>query len=715
MEKGRRGREEAVERLYHKPMNSTMLERMQVLEQADERVQGLPQPLQLGRGLCYVADTVTQPVEAWDILLGRIPEVVPDEQQEAYIDAWEKKYAGDLLRPVWLEDRGHTTFAWDRLLEKGLGGLRDEVEAFKKEREAVGADETLLAFLQGKLLSLDAYITYIRRYAQTAEQAGLSHQAEICRQIATRPPQTFEEGLQLLLLVGQFFSIYCLFVAALSYGRIDQLLLPLYLADLNSGRLTKETAGLLIADFHNKYNLILGRGEHQMGSPDSITGWVRNPFYDNPQYIVLGGYIREGEYRESPLTRVFLEQCDPRLKNMVYIFRRTSQDDPGLWRMVCDKLRHNASVLVYNDETMIPAMIDAGIEPQDAVAYSLHACNALDITGKYIFMRETIGNMAQRVIDEIMREGAAPTSIDEIYDAVLAGYRKDLGVIFDGLRDLLRQDVPPTLLTTAECFMYDTARSTRAMRYGGIRYPLVYIQLLHIATAADILTALDDLVYTRHVCTFDEMRRALEDNFEGHEALHRECLRAPKYGDDDALSNRHAVRLMNAFIDAARDASRRDGVQDIYYLNLTATNMWDIAKGTLYPASPDGRRKGEHFSENLSPTPGVTSGVVTRLLSAVSKLPFNRINSGGFNLRVRTDWVAGEEGLERLAALLKAYFDMGGMQVQISMANTDELRAAQKDPDRYRDLLVRITGYSAVFVDMNRYAQEHIIRRDELR
>lgn len=713
-EKSRRARGEAIEQLYHKPLNSTMFERLQVLEQADKQVQGLPQPLQLGEGLLYVAATVSLPVKEWDILIGRIPEVVPDEEQEAYIGAWGSRYPQG-NRPGWLADGGHTTFAWEHLLHKGLGGLRDEVAAFKEEREAADADETVLVFLQGKLLIFDAYATYIRRYAQAAERAGLPHQAEVCRRVSAQPPQTFEEALQLLLLVGQFFSVYCLTVAALSYGRIDELLLPLYLADVESGRLTPETAGLLIADFNNKYNLILGRGEHQMGTAESVTGWLRNPFFDNPQYILLGGYIHEGEYRENPLTRLFLEQCDPQLKNMVHIFRRTAQDDPELWRLVCDKLRQNASVLVYNDETEIPAMKSAGITAGDAVNYSIHACNWPDVAGNYAAIRGIDADMVGRILKEVLREDARPDSIDDLYRAVTQGYRRDLRALFDDLRDFLGQDVPPTLLTTAECFMNDTARRTRAMMHGGIRYPLVYIQLLHIATAADMMTALDDLVFTRRVCTLPEMRRALEDNFEGHEALRRECLRAPKYGDDDALSRRHAVRLMNAFLDIAQEESRRGGVQDIYYLHMTISDMWYVGKGAVLPASPDGRRKGEPLSENLSPMPGVTSGEVTTLLRAVSRLPFDRIHAGAFNLRVRSDWVTGEEGLDRLTALLKTYFDMGGMQVQVSLANTDELRAAQQDPERYRDLLVRITGYSAVFVDMSRNAQEQIIRRDELR
>lgn len=157
-----------------------------------------------------------------------------------------------------------------------------------------------------------------------------------------------------------------------------------------------------------------------------------------------------------------------------------------------------------------------------------------------------------------------------------------------------------------------------------------------------------------------------------------------------------------------------DAARDFRLFNVTITDMRHIYEGSLLPATPDGRRKAAPLSENLSPTRGTAVEGLTALIRSVTKLPFDRVHAGAFNLRVRKDWVKGEAGLDRLQQLLDAYFLEGGMQVQLSVADTEELRRAQIDPDQYRDLMVRITGYSAVFVDMSKDAQEEIIRRDEM-
>ena len=127
----------------------------------------------------------------------------------------------------------------------------------------------------------------------------------------------------------------------------------------------------------------------------------------------------------------------------------------------------------------------------------------------------------------------------------------------------------------------------------------------------------------------------------------------------------------------------------------------------------DGRRKGKPLSENLGPTVGYSKGV-TSLLNSVSKLPFDRIHSGALNLRLRKNLVANDIGILRIKALIQAYFEQGGMQLQLSIADTEELKEAQNNPDDYRDLMVRITGYSAIFVDMSKGAQNEFIRREEL-
>jgi formate C-acetyltransferase len=144
------------------------------------------------------------------------------------------------------------------------------------------------------------------------------------------------------------------------------------------------------------------------------------------------------------------------------------------------------------------------------------------------------------------------------------------------------------------------------------------------------------------------------------------------------------------------------------------TDMRHIRFGREIGATPDGRRAGEPISENTSPSPGACVNGLTAMLRSVAKLPLTRIHSGALNVRLRPNWFAGEEGLTRLADVLRAYFDLGGLQVQLSLVDVETLRDAQRHPERHRDLMVRITGYSAAFVDMTPSAQDEIIRREEM-
>ncbi|MGB9594941.1 MAG: glycine radical domain-containing protein, partial [Candidatus Poribacteria bacterium] len=144
------------------------------------------------------------------------------------------------------------------------------------------------------------------------------------------------------------------------------------------------------------------------------------------------------------------------------------------------------------------------------------------------------------------------------------------------------------------------------------------------------------------------------------------------------------------------------------------TDMGHIHAGAILGATPDGRHKGKPVSDNTSPYPGSSNRGITAMFRSLSKLPFNRFNSGALNVRIQKQIVSGEEGLKHLSSLLRTYFDMGGLQVQLSVADTDELRDAQVNPEAHRDLMVRITGYSAVFIDMCPTAQDEIIRRQEM-
>jgi formate C-acetyltransferase len=264
-----------------------------------------------------------------------------------------------------------------------------------------------------------------------------------------------------------------------------------------------------------------------------------------------------------------------------------------------------------------------------------------------------------------------------------------------------------------DCFLEGPVERARSWQAGGVRYTPGVLAISGIASLADGLAALEEGVASGGV-SLEELRRALEADWEGYEGQRRLCLNAPQFGQDDARADGHAKRALALVLDEVDRASCRGSADEVMFFCCLETDMRHIHFGREIGATPDGRRAGEPISENTSPSPGAAVKGLTAMLRSVAKLPLQRIHSGALNVRLRPRWFEGEAGLTRLAGMLRTYFDLGGLQVQLSFADVETLREAQCCPERHRDLMVRITGYSAAFVDMTREAQDEIIRREEM-
>ena len=712
--------EETLELLRNKSVLSTLTERIFLLDEAWKELEDKPQPLQEGLGLRYVIERCSLPIAPYDLLLGRFVDKVPDEAEEARFQAL---VAANRLRtnPLTNVNHSHMTLDWDHVIAHGLPGYVARAQARIEKAKAEGEDEKTLIFLQGMLEVYKACVRYVERYGEAAAAAGRQDLADICAALAKGAPQTFHQGVQLMLFVLTLYYIYIGgFNSTLCYGRMDELLLPLYEGDLAAGRITREQAGYILDDFNCKCNLTLGRGEHQMADPSqggNITGWERSHVFDDPTYVMVGGYTMEG-YRENPLTSLMLERIQPRHENPVYIHRTTKHDSPELWRLICDKLRQNASLLVYNDETMLPALRSCGVSEEDAVSYTIHACNWPDVPS-HVNMSACGGWLPQMIMEALMEDGRLKRDypdMDSIYAAVADIFRANIRAEFTRLRQRYGSGRLPAsdTLSMTSCFVDGPLDAARDMRDGGVRHSDTYVLIRSVGSAADMLAALDLIVYQQKACTLEEMAAALACDFENDPRLKALCRKMPKFGQDDDRADGHGVKLMNMMLDIVDEERLGEkGEPDVWAFPVTITDMNHRVAGARLGATPDGRGAGVPISENLSPTPGYMKGV-TALMNSVAKLPFDRLCAGAFNLRMKESMVRGEAGLDQFCALARTYFDNGGMQLQVSIADTAVLREAQAHPEDYKDLMVRITGYSAVFVDMSRNAQEEFIRRDEL-
>ena len=704
---------EALFAIREKDVHSATMERLRIMWDADEFVQGLSQQLQLGEGLYYLLDHISLPVSPDDLILGRITEEIPDTEGEELLKKTGEKWGRGI--PSWMQDGGHECLDWERLVQLGLTGLEEFAQKKLDKRVIDGETGAHLDFLRGAIRVYQALRNYAHRYAMSAHEAGLHFQAENCAVLAERPPETFAEALQLIWLVGVVYCSMGAVNATLTFGRMDELLIDFYRNDLDAGRLTPEEAGAMIEDFYCKNNLLLGRGEHQMsGGTSNDTGWLRNLCYDAPQYVVLGGYMPDGSsYNE--LTKIFLDYVIPGLENPVIVFRYTSDTPDDIWQIACDKMRNNASFMVYNDENVIPAMIHSGIEKEDAITYTMHGCNWPDIPGK----ERAVGGCSLPLphhFFQALMNGDEPKSIDEVYERFTSSIRTEIDRCFEHTRQYRKKwnELAPGTLRIDDCFSDGPVKNARSWCLGGTKYSTLLGSIRFIGTATDCFTGVDELVFSSKKVSMSELRNALKDDFAGYEPLRQLCLNAPKFGQDDDRADKHAMRILNIVTTEFDRASRLGSPDGVIAIRCLTTDMGHIGEGRSLGATPDGRHAGKPVSDNTSPYPGSCTRGITAMFRSIAKLPLNYFNSGALNIRIQRKFVFGDGGLSRLMALLKTFFNIGGLQVQLSVADTAELRQAQISPEAHRDLMVRITGYSAVFVDMCKNAQDEIIRRQEM-
>lgn len=724
---------ETLKSLTEKPIKSTTYERVILLKEADDLYSDLSQPLKYGKGYYYFLQNCSLPIKDTDLLLGRVAEKVLTDEEEA---AFQSLRSENDARPKWVTDGGHRAFWWEGLVKYGLTGLRQQAIAELDRRiENGNTEDDRLDFLRGIILVYDAFIIYLCRYADAAEKEGLIEAATVCRELTIHEPQTFRQALQLLLIVQ---IIYCACVASnptLSLGRADYLLEGLYEKDISEGILTADDARLFILDYYCKHNLILGRGEHQMSiqSEESYTGWYRNLCYDSPQYLLLGGRRRDGSYLDGELTHLFIEMIQPRFKNPVIDIRYAPNMQsmcPILWRKIVDKARQSSSLLIYNEEDCISAYIKAGVAPEDAFDFHHYGCNHSTLPGME-HMAEYGDVVPLFIFLEILKkwvsEGYEPQSTDEIYSAIVEEVKLYTSRIIDRLADTCKNsmNISGSHLEMTDCFYRYSVSSASSFKSCGSKYICSNVQIESFASFVDVLTAVDELVIKRKKMTLSHLMKAVEVNFEGYSVEWALCKNVPKFGSDDSVSNNHAKALMTRFIDDVYEYAEQKLLvnqecpvstdipvipRPIIRISMESDNSHRI--GYSMGATPDGRLAGIPISQNSAPALGACTAGITARLCSVASIPFNRIAAGAQNLSIQPRVFSGDEGLTRLSAILGGYFDMGGLQLQITSVDPKHLVEAQENPDLHRDLVVRITGYSAVFVDMEKHAQDDFIRRE---
>ena len=734
--------EEAKWALIQKPLLATSAERILILNEFKSSYKELPQPLRFSKILSILLSRVSLPLENYDLIAGRCVDRELTDEEEAIFQEYIK--SPDYLSRTLFWSSGHCTYSWEMLVSEGLSGLHSRASA---QRDQAKSYEKRM-FLSAIVEIYEAIIAYVVRYANEAELRGMTELAKNLRTAATKAPDSFASALQLLWIVTMINCAYISENPTLTVGRLDQILYPLYQSDIEKGRLTREQAKNYITDYYCKHNLIMGRGEHQVGDATNSTTFQRITNFDAPQYLLLAGNDSNGVLAVNELTELFAECIVPEFKNPVIVIRYVKGMDkqsPKLWRTLCKRALESSSLMFYNDENVFSTFCRIGLDEKQARRYAHFGCNWCSPGDNSAWMLIGPGSLNYNVkltseeIKElnipymrtnspyswpedfviVMRELADQdpdkVSIEDFYERFFARMSDfiDRKLAYLSKELEVRKRNPSSVITFGDCFFEESLKNAECFS-AGAKYHFELQSFQMFGTVADCFIAVDQLVMIEKKLTLKELLAATDSNFEGHDRVLALCRNAEKYGMDTPLSNKHAKRLSHTACDMIIEKNKpyleKEG---LFLVPCMQSDTWHLKYGEGFGATPNGRLANTPYSQNARPSNGACTNGLTAMFNSMLSLPQDGLVSGALNLDVDANAYAGENGLTLFSALLAAYFNQGGLHAQVSATTADLLKKAKQSPSEHRDIRVRVTGYSGVFVDMCERLQDDIIARFE--
>jgi len=649
-------------------------------------------------------------------------------------EEWRQAYEAGIFTEF-MEQRapGHTVLD-DKIYRLGMRDFKRLIKQqiatldFYRDPEALAKREELRAMA----IAADALIAFARRHSRRARELAaaetdplrkreLEQIAAICTHVPAHPPRTLWEALQYYWFVHLGVVTEMNTWDSFNPGRLDRHLYPFYKHDIETGLLTREQARELLQAFWIKFN-------NQPAPPKVGVTALESSTYTDFCLINLGGVKEDGSDAVTELSYVLLDVIEEmRLlqpSSMVQISKKTP--DQFLERALHIVKTGFGQPSIFNTDAIVQELVRQGKSLADARNGGASGCVEAGAFGKESYILTGYFNLVKileltlnngrdprtgKVIGLRTGEAEAFSSFDELFAAYERQLRHFIDIKIKGNRIIERlyaQYLPAPFLSL---LIDDCIRKGKDYQDGGARYNSSYIQGVGLGSIADCLAALKFHVFDRHTCSMGQMCTALADNFSGHEVLRQRLLnQTPKYGNDDDYADQLAVRVFELFFDAVDGRPNTKGGH--YRINLLPTTV-HVYFGSVIGATPDGRKAGEPLSEGISPVQGADRHGPTAVLKSAAKIDHLRTGGTLLNQKFTPQLLADQQGIRALAALIRTYFAMDGHHVQFNVVTADTLRRAQKEPEKYRDLIVRVAGYSDYFVDLSTELQNEIIRRTE--
>ena len=595
--------------------------------------------------------------------------------------------------------------SYTALLECGFDRKREELRtllaAVSQENaenagnpEDIGNSENAAEYYQALIEVLDLIEAFAGRYREEAEIAGNLTVARTFSRIPAKAPETLLEALQFLRLIH--FCLWCSFNYHNTLGRFDQYMLPYYKHDTESGLLTEEEALELIEEFFLSCNK----------DSDLYTGMQQG---DNGQSMVLGGLNPDGSDSFNALSQLCLQASlelkliDPKIN------LRVSKKTPlSIYEMGTELTRQGLGFPQYaNDDVVIPALLRWGYEEKDAYNYVVAACWEFIIPGRGADIPNLNTMSYVRTITETLAELPGCSCFEEYLELVHDSIRKQTEELIGAVHDTYMEPAPLMSLMMDGC-----VSSARDISRGGY-YNNYGFHGAGLSTAVDSLAAIRKYVFEEKTIAAEDLVQMCRNNFAGQEEI-RNMLRyeAPKMGNDDDRVDELACCLLNWAAEALEGKiNDRGGI----YRAGTGSAMYYVWDSRDRMATPDGRREGEELACNYSPSLFMRSEGPVSIIKSFAKPDLVKAANGGpLTIELTDTMFRNQDSIRKVAMFVKSFMDMGGHQMQINAVNREKMLDAKKHPENYRNLIVRVWGWSGYFVELDECYQDHIIKRMEL-
>lgn len=626
---------------------------------------------------------------------------------------------------------GHTSLD-GKIYRKGMLDFKADIAAaaaaidWASDPAALDKEEELAAMD----ISCDAAITFAERHAALAREmaeteadparaAELRKIAEVCHRVPAHAPRDFWEAIQMYWFVHLGTITELNGWDAMSPGHLDQHLAPFYERGLADGSLDREKAKELLSCFWIKVNNTPAPPKVGVTAAESGT-------YNDFTNINLGGLARDGTEASSEVSYLALEVLDElQLLQPQANVQVSARTPDRLLDAACRVIRRGSGYpSLFNADEIVMAQVGMGKRIEDAREGGTSGCIETGCFGKEAYLLHGYLNVPKLLelalndgIDPMSGQRVAPPSGDPAsfsgFDELYAAFERQLHYVVDMkirvsnyLDRMFARYAPAPFLSVV---ISDCIAKGRDYYDGGARYNSDYIQCCGLGTVTDSLAAIKKHVFEESKVSMADLLSALRADWKGREDLRLLAdNKTPKFGNDDDYADSIAQRVFESLCGAIDGrSSPRGGRYHVDFLSTTCHVYFGLRTG----ATPDGRHAREPESDGTSPAQGADRSGPTAVIRSLAKLDIARTGGSLLNQRFLPATLVGDDGIRRLSSLVRTYFKLGGHHVQFNVVDTQTLRAAQKRPEDYRNLLVRVAGYSDYFVDLDKNHQEEIISR----